>query len=124
MTKAAVKALVPMAFVAEIARSIDYYGKLGFEVQGTNTPPGETELSWASLTAGGAQLMVARASYPVDPAAQAVLFYIYCEDVAAMHSSLAAAGLHPGAITRPFYNPGGEFRLTDPDGYVILVTHV
>jgi hypothetical protein len=26
-----------------------------------------------------------------------------------------------GEITRPFYMPAGEFRLEDPDGYVLLV---
>jgi hypothetical protein len=29
--------------------------------------------------------------------------------------------LSPGAIEHPFYMPSGEFRLFDPDGYVLLV---
>ena len=124
MADVALKALVPMAFVADVARSIAFYGKLGFDVRNTSTQPGESEPSWASLASGGAELMIARASEPVDPAAQAVLFYLYCEDVAAMHARLSASGIEVGDITTPFYNPGGEFRLLDPDGHVTFVTHV
>jgi hypothetical protein len=27
-------------------------------------------------------------------------------------------------ITTPFYAPRGEFRLVDPDGYCLMITHV
>lgn len=36
--------LVPMAFVADVERSIDFYGKLGFEVGNTFTPEQEKNL--------------------------------------------------------------------------------
>ena len=39
-----------------------------------------------------------------------------------MHALLAAEGLAPGPISYPFYNPHGEFRVIDPDDYV--VTHL
>jgi hypothetical protein len=68
--------------------------------------------------------MLTRADQPVAAAEQAVLFYVYCEDVEAMHAWLDEAGLAPGPIARPFYNPDGEFRLTDPDGYAVMITHV
>ena len=64
------------------------------------------------------------ASEPVVPAQQAVLFYTYTPDIGATHAALQTAGLSPGQIERPFYNPGGEFRLTDPDGYVIYVAQI
>jgi hypothetical protein len=32
--------------------------------------------------------------------------------------------VEPGPIVHPFYNPNGEFRLSDPDGYVVMVTHL
>jgi uncharacterized glyoxalase superfamily protein PhnB len=54
---------------------------------------------------------------------QAMLFYLYVDDVAAKHAELAAAGLEVGAIASPFYAPRGEFRMTDPDGYVLMITH-
>ena len=119
-----VKSLVPMAHVADVEASAAFYAKLGFEVGGSFTPPGEAARSWVSLVSDGAELMLARASAPVVPDEQAVLFYLYCEDVEARHAQLAEAGLAPGPITKPFYNPDGEFRLVDPDGYVLMITHL
>jgi catechol 2,3-dioxygenase-like lactoylglutathione lyase family enzyme len=117
------KQLVPMAFVAEVERSISFYRHLGFEVGDTFAPAGATTPSWAWLQSGDAQLMLAKASHPVVAEQQAVLFYVYTDDVAAARASLIEAGLNPGPIATPFYAPRGEFRLADPDGYVVLVTH-
>jgi len=119
-----VRSLVPMAHVADVARAAAFYARLGFSEQGRFTPPGESAPAWVSLVSGDAQLMLARATAPVVPDEQAVLFYVYCPDVAAMHAQLAADGLAPGPIARPFYNPRGEFRLVDPDGYVVMVSHL
>jgi catechol 2,3-dioxygenase-like lactoylglutathione lyase family enzyme len=124
MDQLRVQSLVPMAFVADVAASAAFYAKLGFEVCGSFTPPGAAEAGWVSLASGRAELMLSRASDPVVAEQQAVLFYVYCEDVAAMHSALTEAGLRPGPIATPFYNPKGEFRLTDPDGYVVMVAHL
>ena len=114
--------LVPMASVAEVERSIAFYAHLGFEVGNTFAPQGATNLSWAWLQSGDAQLMVSRAAKAVADQ-HTVLFYIYTDDVAAAHESLAAAGLNPGEIKTPFYSPRGEFQLVDPDGYILMVTH-
>ena len=118
------KRLVPMAFVADVARSIAFYSTLGFGVGDTFTPPDAEAPVWAWLESGDAQIMVAKASDPVIAEQQAVLFYLYTENVAAAHEALSSQGLQPGPIKTPFYSPGGEFRLTDPDGYVLMVTHV
>ena len=115
--------LVPMAFVADVERSIAFYRHLGFDVGNTFAPPDATKPSWAWLQSGDAQLMLAVASHPVIADQQAVLFYAYTDDVVAAQASLIEAGLRPGAITTPFYAPRGEFRLMDPDGYVVMVTH-
>ncbi len=117
------KALVPMAHVASVPRSIVFYRLLGFEVGNTHTPDGDAEPSWAWLHSRDAHLMVTRAGEPVVPRAQAVLFYLYCEDVEAMHAKLTGDGLAVGPIETPFFSPRGEFRLTDPDGYALLVAH-
>jgi hypothetical protein len=53
-----------------------------------------------------------------------VLFYLYVEVVATAREALSAAGLEPGPVTTPFYAPRGEFRLVDPDGYCLMITHV
>ena len=117
------RALVPMVFVADVERSIEFYRHLGFEVGNTFAAGDATKPTWAWLQSGEAQLMLAAASHPVVAEQQRVLFYIYTDDVAAARASLIEAGIGPGEITAPFYAPRGEFRLVDPDGYVVMVTH-
>lgn len=112
-----------MVAVADVERSIAFYGKLGFEVGNTFAPEGQTRPAWAWLYSEGAQLMLAAADKPVAAEQQRVLFYIYTDDVAAAHEELTQTGLSPGTITTPFYAPHGEFQLIDPDGYVVMVTH-
>jgi hypothetical protein len=112
-----------MAFVESVRRSIEFYSKLGFEVGNTHTPEGGVEPIWAWLKSDGAQLMLSKASEPVEPEKQAVLFYVYSSDVAGYRNVLIEAGVEAGPIKKPFYAPGGEFRVTDPDGYVLMVTH-
>jgi len=119
-----VRSLVPMVHVADMSASIAFYEKLGFGLDGGLAPSEGAVPTWASLRSGSAALMLASADEPVIAEQQAVLFYVYCEDVAAMHARLAEAGLSVGAISNPFYNPDGEFRLVDPDGYVVMVTHL
>jgi catechol 2,3-dioxygenase-like lactoylglutathione lyase family enzyme len=118
-----VKSLVPMTFVRSVPRSIEFYRRLGFEVGNTHTPEGGAEPVWAWLRSDGAHLMLARASRPVDPESQAVIFYLYCPDVAAFRSRLVEAGIEAGPIQTPFYAPRGEFRVTDPDGYALMISH-
>ena len=118
-----VTSLVPMAYVQSVPRSIEFYAKLGFEIGNTHAPEGSVEPVWAWLKSERAHLMVAQASDPVDPKVQAVLFYVYCPDVAAFRNQLIQTGVEPGPIQKPFWAPRGEFRITDPDGYTIMVTH-
>jgi predicted enzyme related to lactoylglutathione lyase len=116
----------PLCFFAarfDVPRSIAFYQQLGFALANSFTPPDAEEMSWAWLESGSANLMLAKASEPVVPEQQAILFYLYVDDVAAAHETLFAAGLHPNAITTPFYAPRGEFRLVDPDGYCLMMTH-
>jgi uncharacterized glyoxalase superfamily protein PhnB len=121
---ARIRSLVPMAHVRNVGDSIAFYRKLGFEARNTFGPEGRTEPTWAWLESdGGSSLMLALASHPVIAEEQAVLFYLYCDDVTATRARLAEAGIAVGAIEYPFYAPRGEFRVTDPDGYVLMVTH-
>lgn len=115
--------LVPMVFVAEVERSIEFYKHLGFEVGNTFTPEGATKSTWAWLRCGNAQLMLAAADEEIVADQQRVLFYVYTDDVAAAQASLAEAGLNPGEISNPFYAPRGEFKLVDPDGFTLMITH-
>jgi len=118
-----VRAVVAMAHVASVPASIAFYGKLGFEPANTFTPQGAAEPSWASLQSGSAELMLAKASHAIDAAQQAVLFYLYVDDVAEKHAELTAKGVAAGDIVYEFYAPRGEFRVVDPDGYTLMITH-
>src|SRR5262245_23872143 len=115
--------LVPMASVKSVPRSIAFYKKLGFVEGNSHTMQGAAEPNWAWIRSGGAQLMLARADEPVDPDKQAVLFYVYCDDVNGLRRQLLEAGVEAGPVKHPFYAPRGEFRVVDPVGYVLMVTH-
>jgi hypothetical protein len=112
-----------MLFVASVNNSIAFYSLLGFEVGNTFKPVDQSEPTWAWIRSGGANLMVARASHPVIAEEQGLIMYLYCDDVAAAHSQLAAKEIDVGEITYPFYSPKGQFRVKDPDGYDISVSH-
>lgn len=118
------RSLVPFAHVASVERSIGFYADLGFTVKNTVVPHGQSAPVWAWLESGKADLMVGLADAPVDASQQAILFYLYFDDIVQAREGLVARGHSPGAIHYPFYMPGGEFRLKDPDGYVLMLAQV
>lgn len=126
MSAPAVRAFTPMLHVADVLRGAAFYALMGFEIESRHNDPRHGDQPvWVALQhPGGAELMLVLADGPVDAGVQAVLFYVYCDDVAAMHAHLRAAGVTVGAIGDPFYRPDGEFRVADPDGYVCMVTHL
>jgi hypothetical protein len=119
MASQPLRGLVPIAHVADVARSIDFYRQLGFAVR--NTLKNDDQLVWAWLANGKAHLMLSRSARPMNPGAQDVLFYLYAHDVDAYRAELAALGVKVGPLTYPPYMPEGEFRIDDPDGYCLLV---
>jgi hypothetical protein len=58
-----------------------------------------------------------------ESGAQDILFYMYAPDVAAYRAELEVKGVKVGPIKYPFYSPRGEFRIDDPDGYTLFVSH-
>jgi len=115
--------LVALAYVQDLRRSMAFYEKLGFEVGNTHADPQGGEIVWAAMERGNASLMLGKASGPVDAGQQAILFYLYYDDIVATRSAMVAQGLAAGEMSYPFYCPKGEFRLEDPDGYVLMLTH-
>ena len=123
------RSLVAFAHVADVERSIRFYADLGFEVgnrvlSDDVQPGGGSVTVWAWLHSDKANLMVGLAEDPVDPAKQAVLFYLYFDDIQATRDTLVGLGHAPSAICHPFYMPGGECRLVDPDGYVLMLAQI
>ena len=115
----AINDLVAYVHVADVQRSIDFYAYLGFEPAEVTLHEGATV--WALLVGGSARLMVAQADQEIDPRAQAVLFYLYAPDLAALREELAGGNVLVGEIDHPEYLPNGVMRLEDPDGYVLLI---
>ena len=118
------KSLVAFAHVASVQRSIDFYADLGFKVGNSVVPQGQSAPVWAWLESEKANLMVGLADGHFDSAQQAVLFYLYFDNIKETHAALVARGHSPGEIKYPFYMPGGECRLEDPDGYVLMLAQI
>lgn len=136
-TDCAVYRHVPYVHVASVADSLDFYARLGFTPASVLRDHAD-EPFWAMARSSAAEIMLARASGPIDAHQQAVLFYMYSRDVAGLRRHLLAVGLHDAgrytgkadpaarrgaihAIQHPPHMPQGELRLIDPDGYVILI---
>jgi predicted enzyme related to lactoylglutathione lyase len=112
-------ALIPYVHVADLARSIAFYELLGFTLEDTHELEGTTV--WAHLANRQSRLFLVLADAPIEPAAQAVLFYLWTDDVATLRDHLIANRVRVGVITFPPYMQGGEIRLEDPDRYVLLI---
>jgi catechol 2,3-dioxygenase-like lactoylglutathione lyase family enzyme len=123
MTKPSFSALVPMVPVTDVTRTIKFYEQLGFQVGNSHTPDDLTEPVWAWLYCDEANVMINLSETGVEAEHSSTALWLYCRDVTAMHQLLASRGLDVGEISRPFYNPGGEFHVHDPDGYAIFVAH-
>jgi hypothetical protein len=134
---ASVRNLIPFVHVADVDASLAFYALLGFACDHAMRDE-RGRAFWASAKSDRAQIMFARADGPIVPEQQAVLFYMYSEDVAGLRVHLLSQGLHDGgpyrgqqgpnsgrrvvfAVARPEYMKAGEVRIADPDGYCILV---
>jgi hypothetical protein len=111
--------LIPYVHVADLQRSIAFYLLLGFVLEQTHDADGVTV--WASLRNAESRLFLIVADAPIDAGAQAVLFYLWTSNVAGLRDKLRANNVPVAGIVFPPYMAGGEIRLTDPDGYVLLV---
>jgi hypothetical protein len=113
---------VPFLHVADVERSIAFYRLLGFEQDDCYAPAGRPV--WASLRSEAARLMVGEADAPINPHEQAVLFYLYARDLAGVRDYLVANGVAPGQIVDGTPGPRQEMRITDPDGYCLMVAQI
>jgi len=118
--KPTINNLVAMAHVADVQRSADFYSQMGFRIVSTFKND-KGILCWVDLRSGDAALMLAKADAPVIAGQQAVLFYLYTDDVIALRELLLGSGVAVSGISYPFYMEKGEIRVADPDGYVLLI---
>jgi predicted ester cyclase/catechol 2,3-dioxygenase-like lactoylglutathione lyase family enzyme len=111
--------LIPFVHVSDLPRSIAFYELLGFEVGDTYEVEGE--LRWVALQHAHARIMLEVASAPIDPHQQAILFYLYAEDLDGLRDHLIAHGLRVGPIRDGTPGPKREVRISDPDGYCLMI---
>ncbi len=119
----AVRSVVAMVPVSDMKRSLAFYAGLGFRVSSDFVPPGAAAPSWVWLDAQGGMLMLSCADGVLATGARTVL-YLYCDDVAATHAEFAGKGVAVGPLEQRFYAAKGEFRVEDPDGHVLMFTHL
>jgi catechol 2,3-dioxygenase-like lactoylglutathione lyase family enzyme len=121
-----IRGLVPMVHVEDVERAVAFYRLLGFEIGNFVPPTGQMHWAWLYVPKvpdwkRGPNLMVTRSECAIDSAAQEVLFYLYANDLKAVRNMLLANGIRAGEITYPEYLPDGEFKVTDPDGYTLMI---
>lgn len=121
ITKPCVTGLIPLAAVASVERSVDFYKLLGMKIR-DSLRNAAGDLQWVHVSSEQADLMLTRASEPLTIGRQAVSFYLYSPDLIALREHLLASGVKKASgITYPEYMPKGEIRVDDPDGYVLLI---
>ena len=117
-----VSRLVPFVHVEDVEHAIAFYQHLGFLV--ASIYKYRERAGWAALESDEAKLMVSTDGDPIDPAGQGVLFYLYSNDLAALRAQLLANGIEAGDIEDGTPGPRHEMRVTDPDGYVLMIAQV
>src|SRR5262249_39655152 len=114
--------LIPFVHVEDVERSIGFYYHLGFIVASVYKYRGRPV--WAELQSEGAELMVSTDGDSIDPGGQGVLFYLYSSNLGALREQMLAEGIDVGEIRDGTPGPREEMRVTDPDGYVLMVAQV
>jgi catechol 2,3-dioxygenase-like lactoylglutathione lyase family enzyme len=111
----------PMLQVASVDRSIQFYGRLGFELVDVHGTPGD--LGWARMHCEGGAIMFVASDEPAGAQHVGFLLYLYTPNLPALRTELTTAGIDVSPIEYPDHLPSGEVCLTDPDGYDVFIGH-
>jgi hypothetical protein len=120
MTGERTRNLIPFVHIAEVARSIastTYW----IRAQGPHERAGW--LDWAALESDDTQLMLARASAPIERG-QASPALLPLENLAAARDHLEATGVPVGEIRDGSPGAPREMGLSDPDGWCLMVAEI
>ena len=121
--------VIPIIRVASARDSAAFYAHLGFAI-GNAVPRKGPPFHWAWLyqpdapswkTGANLMLVAGEVPQPAEDRAKAVLFYLYATDLKALREELLAKGIAAGEIEHPEHLPEGEFRVEDPDGWVLMI---
>jgi catechol 2,3-dioxygenase-like lactoylglutathione lyase family enzyme len=116
-----VNACVPVVYVADIAASVAFYEHLGFVAQAEGQDSG---WRYSYLKSGEVGLLLAAGgtAWSTDPGP--VHLYFRGDDVAGLEHTLQAAGVATEHLGYPDHAPGGELKVLDPDGHVLLIGQI
>lgn len=108
-------------FPADLARSIEFYQRLGFTVQGIKDDP-----PYASLVMGSVRIGMAEAE-PVAPELRSypamTEIVIEVDDIQAYLDQVVAQGIVPAEPLQMREWGLIDFRVFDPDGYFLRFTN-
>ena len=105
-------------YVKDIEASRAFYELLGFyELQSGRGPAS----AWSAMRNGRDTVLLTWTRPPLPVPQLPLLFYFFFEDLDALLSALDDAGLKPVHLGHPPHAPGGEAKVTDPDGNTILL---
>jgi catechol 2,3-dioxygenase-like lactoylglutathione lyase family enzyme len=102
--------LIPMLPVKSMPASIEFYQKLGFEVEQRNDV-----WNWAMLSFDECRLMLDQSINLHRNSPRESVLYLYPENVVEYHRQVRMNGLDVPDLDKTFYGMT-EFRLDDPDG--------
>jgi uncharacterized glyoxalase superfamily protein PhnB len=102
--------MIPMLPVRSISASVEYYAKLGFDVENRNDSWG-----WAMLRFDDVRLMIDQSINRNPGKPRDAVIYLYPDDVAAYHGQVRKNGVEVPDLDVTFYGHA-EFRIDDPDG--------
>jgi catechol 2,3-dioxygenase-like lactoylglutathione lyase family enzyme len=110
--------MVAATYVKDIDASRAFYELLGFsELQSGQGPAS----AWAAMRNGRDTVLLTWTRPPLPVPRFPLLFYFFFEDLDALLRTLDDAGLKPIRLGHPPHAPGGEAKVTDPDGNTILL---
>ena len=119
----AIKLLVPVLRVADVALSMEWYrNTLAFV---GNPFPAKPPFEFAILRQGEAELMLRRGSPPARPTLRQYDWDVYLRRKGERFRDVFSAFEARGIVTRRLEQmPYGlaEFEITDPDGYIICLS--
>src|SRR4051794_16030782 len=115
-----VRACTPVLYVTDLARSARFYQLLGYAEQASGQ---DSEWAYRYLKTGACGLLLA-AGTTVARQTGPVTLYLQVHDADAVAGELRAAGVPVEHLGHPDHAPGGELKVTDPDGYVLLLGQV
>jgi catechol 2,3-dioxygenase-like lactoylglutathione lyase family enzyme len=110
--------MVAVTYVRDIGASRAFYELLGFREHST----GKADTSaWLALHQDGHYVLLASTRPPLGIPRLPLLFYFWFDDLDAVLGALGAARVEVAHTGHPPHALGGEVKLLDPDGNIILL---